>query len=343
MSDSQTAAPPPSPQQQLMQMLAGMWVSRAISVAARLKVADHVGDGGRDVDDLAAATGTHAPSLYRLTRALASVGVFAEEGPRRFRHTPVSQLLRSGAEGSMRAVADNVFGGSHFRSWGELEHSVRTGAIAFDRAHGTDCWAFFSQNPDEQRTFDDAMSEFTALFNPPIVKAYDFSKFGTLVDVGGGHGVLLAAIAKANPRLRGTVYDQAHVVPGATRRFADEGLSGRCTAIAGNFFESVPPGGDAYLMKLILHDWDERKAATILRNVQRAAKPGTRLLVVEMVVPPGAEPSLSKLGDINMMVMTGGRERTEAEFRQLFDAGGFDLVSVHPSEGPMSVVEGVRR
>ena len=343
MSDPQTSAPQPSPQQQMIQMLAGMWVSRSISVAARLKVADHVAGGARSVDELAAATGTHAPSLYRLMRALASVGVFAEEGAGRFRHTPMSELLRSGSPGSLRAVADSVFGGSHFRSWGVLEESVRTGGIAFDHAHGTDCWNFFANNAEEQRSFDDAMSEFTALFNPPIVGAYDFSKLNTLVDVGGGHGALLAAIAKQNPRLRGVVYDQPHVVPGAARRFAEEGLSGRCEAVAGNFFESVPAGGDAYLMKLIIHDWEDEKATTILRNVHRAAKPSTRLLVVEMVVPPGAEPSLSKLGDVNMMVMTGGKERTEAEFAELFRGAGFDLVKVHLTEGPMSIVEGVRR
>jgi len=342
MSESSSGAQPPSPQQQMFQMLTGMWVARSVSAAARLGVADHVGDGSKPVEELAAATGTHAPSLYRLMRALASVGVFAEEGSRRFRHTPLSALLRAGSPGSLKAVAGNIFGGSHHRSWGELEHSVRTGGIAFDHAHGMDVWKFFGQNPDEQRSFDDAMSEFTALFNPPIIKAYDFSKINLLVDVGGGHGALLADVARANPRLRGMVYDQPHVAPGAARRFAAEGLADRCTATGGNFFESVPSGADAYLMKLIIHDWDEPRAGQILRNIHKAGKPGTKLLVVETVVPAGPEPALAKLGDVNMLVMTGGRERTEAEFRELFNASGFDLLKVHPAE-VMSIVEGVRR
>jgi hypothetical protein len=342
MSESSPVAPPPTPQQQMFQMLTGMWVARSISAAARLGVADQLAEGSKSVDDLAAATRTHAPSLYRLMRALASVGVFAEESSRRFRHTPLSELLRSSAPGSLKAVAGNIFGGSHHRSWGELEHSVRTGGIAFDHAHGMDVWKFFSQNPDEQRSFDDAMSEFTALFNPPIIKGYDFSKINLLVDIGGGHGALLASVAKANPRLRGLVYDQPHVAPGAAKRFEAEGLADRCSAAGGNFFESVPSGGDAYLMKLIIHDWDEPRAAQILRNVHKASKPGTKLLVVETVVPPGAEPGLAKLGDVNMLVMTGGRERTEAEFKELFNACGFGLLKVHPAE-VMSIVEGVRR
>ena len=342
-----TSAAEAPPQEQLMQMLTGMWVARSISVAARLKVADHIaadaGAPARPVEDLAAATGAHAPSLYRLMRALASVGVFAEEGRGRFRHTPLSAALRGDARLSLRAVADAIFGGSHWRAWQVLEHSVRTGGTAFDHAHGTGVWNYFANNPEEQRTFDDAMSEFTALFNPPLVKAYDFSAFDTLVDVGGGHGALLAAIAAANPRLRGTVYDQPHVVAGATRRFADDGLGGRCQAIGGDFFRSVPAGADAYLLKLIIHDWDEPRATTILRNVHRAARPGAKLLVVDAVVPAGAGPDFSKFADVNMLVMTGGRERTEAEFAELFAAAGFDLVKVHPAEGPLSIVEGVSR
>ena len=347
VTNSTTAAPPGDlpPQQQMMQILTAMWVSRSISVAAKLKLADHLpADGGvRPVEDLAAATGAHAPSLYRLLRALAGAGVFAEEDNGRFRHTPLSAVLRSDAPGSLRAVADSIFGGSHWRSWGALEHSVRTGAIAFDHAHGTDVWNYFANNPEEQRGFDDAMSEFTTLFNPPLVKAYDYSRFETLVDVGGGHGALLAAIAQANPRLRGVVYDQPHVVAGATKRLAAENLSPRCHALAGDFFKEVPAGADAYLLKLIIHDWDEPRATTILRNVHRAAKPGARLLVVDAVVPAAAGPDFSKFADVNMLVMTGGRERTEAEFRDLLAAARFELVKVHPTEGPLSIVEGVKR
>jgi hypothetical protein len=340
---NQAPANPPAPQEQLMQMLCGAWVARSISAAATLRIADHVGESARGIDEIAAASGTHPASLYRLMRALSSVGVFAEEGPRRFRHTPLSALLRTGAPGSLRACADSIFGRCHYRSWGQLEHSLRTGDIAFDHAHGMGVWDFFAKTPDEQQSFDAAMSEFTVLFNPPVVKGYDFSKFKTLVDVGGGHGALLAAIARSNPKLRGTVYDQPHVVPGARRRFEQEGLSDRLGAEGGNFFESVPPGADAYLMKLIIHDWDEPRATQILLNIHRAAKPGARLLVVDSVVPEGPGPDFSKFGDVNMLVMTGGKERTAAEFRELLDAAGFELLKVHPTEGPLSIVEGVRR
>ena len=342
-STTPESAPPPPPHEQMMQMLTGAWVARSISAAARLRVADHVPAGAAaTVESLAAATGAHAPSLYRLMRALASVGVFAEEEGGRFRHTPLSEVLRTGA-GSMRAVADSIFGGVQHRSWGALDHSLRTGGIACDHVYGADVWEVFAKDPREQQAFDDAMSEFTAMFNPPVVRAYDFSKIDTLVDVGGGHGALLAAIAEANPRLRGTVYDQPHVVPGAASRFAAAGLSDRLGVQGGNFFESVPAGADAYLMKLIIHDWDEPRATTILRNVHAAARPGARLLVVDSVVPPGPGPDFSKFADVNMMVMTGGRERTESQFRTLFNAAGFDLLHVHPTEGPLSIVEGVRR
>ena len=339
-----TPPPAPAPAEQLVQMLAGLWVARSLSVAARIGVADYVSDDARPVEELALATGTHAPSLYRLLRCLAGVGVFVEEPGRRFRHSPVSELLQTGRPGSMRAIADSIFGGCHFRAWGALEHSVRTGQIAFDQVHGAAVWDYYAAHDDEQTLFDDAMSEFTALFNPAIVKAYDFGQLHTLVDVGGGHGALLASVLKANPTVRGVLFDQPHVAEGATRRFAREGLSARCQAFGGNFFQVVPAGADAYLMKFILHDWNDEQAATILRNVHRAAIPGARLLVVEMLVPPdNAEPSLARLDDINMLVMTGGRERTEQEFAQLFGAAGFDLVKVHKTEGPMCVLEGVRR
>src|SRR5688500_5630689 len=192
------AAPAPAPAEQLIQMLAGFWVSRSLSVAARVGVADHLNDDARPVEELALATGTHAPSLSRLLRALAGVGAFREEAGRRFRHTAVSELLKSGRPDSMRAIADSIFGGCHYRAWGDLEHSVRTGEIAFDHAFGTGVWDYYAKHDDEQRNFDDAMSEFTALFNPAIVKAYDFSRLHTLVDVGGGHGALLASVLKAN-------------------------------------------------------------------------------------------------------------------------------------------------
>jgi hypothetical protein len=334
----------PSPQEQFVGVMAGFWVARSVSVAAKLRLADQIGDGpGKSVDELAAATKTHAPSLYRLMRGLAGAGFFAEGPGRRFSNTPLSDVMRSGAPGSMRASAESIIGGGHWRAWGDLEHSVRTGEIAFDHAHGTDVWGFFSKNQDEQRTFNEAMTEFTKLFNPAIVKAYDFSKAGTLADIGGGHGALLMSVLKENPSVRGILFDQPHVVEGAAAPVKDAGLAGRCHLVGGNFFESVP-AADTYMMKMIIHDWNDERSGVILRNVHRASKPGARLLVMDTVVPArNDEPSLARLMDLNMLVMTGGKERTEAEFRELFDRSGFNLVKVHATEGPMGIVEGVRR
>jgi hypothetical protein len=335
--------PAPSPQEQMVGVLAGLWVARSVSAAAKLRLADQVGDVTRSVEELAAATKTHAPSLYRLMRGLAGAGFFAEEPGRRFRNTPLSDVLRAGAAGTMRAAADSIMGGSHWRAWGDLEHSVRTGEIAFDHAHGTDCWSFFAQNDEEQRTFNQAMTDFTKLFNPAIVKGFDFTRAGTLADIGGGHGALLMSVLQENPAVRGILFDQPRVVEGAAGPLKDAGLAGRCQLVGGNFFESVP-AADTYMMKMILHDWNDERSGVILRNVHRASKPGARLLVMDSVVPASnAEPSLARLMDLNMLVMTGGKERTEAEFRELFESAGFNLVKVHATESPIAIVEGVRR
>lgn len=338
---AQAAAP--SPQEQFVGVMAGFWVARSVSVAAKLRLADRLGDGVQSVEELAAATKTHAPSLYRLIRGLAGAGFFAEEPGRRFRNTPLSDVLRSGVQGTLRAAADSIMGGSHWRAWGDLEHSVRTGEIAFDHAHGTDVWSFFANHEEEQRTFNEAMTDLTKAFNPAIVKAFDFSRAGTLADIGGGHGALLLSVLKENPAVRGILFDQPHVVQGAAGPVKDAGLAGRCQLVGGNFFESVP-AADTYMMKMILHDWNDERSGAILRSVQRASKPGARLLVMDSVVPASnAEPSLARLMDLNMLVMTGGKERTEAEFRELFDRAGFNLVKVHATESPIGIVEGVRR
>jgi hypothetical protein len=337
--------PVPDPHQQLIQMLAGFWVGRCLQVAASLRVGDYVpDDASRSVDELGAATGAHAPSLYRLLRGLAGVGVFAEESAGRFRHTPTSRLLRTGVPGSLRGFFESVLGQGHLRAWCDLEHAVRTGETAFDHAHGgRDVWTYFAAHEDEQRTFDQAMTDLSGAFNPAVVKAYDFSTIDTLIDVGGGHGALLASILKAHPKLRGVVFDQPHVADGARRTFAEQSLNNRTSVAGGSFFETIPAGADACLMKFILHDWDDARCAQILRNVHAALPPGGKLLVVELVLKPGNEPDLGKLMDLNMLAMTGGKERTEAEFAKLFADSNFDLVKVHPTECPLSIVEAVRR
>jgi SAM-dependent methyltransferase len=336
---SNADVPPPVA---MLQMISGFWISRAIYVAAKLGIADHLRDGHRTVDELAAATGTHAPSLYRVLRALASVGVFTEDEKRGFALTPLAETLRTDVPGSLRAFATVELGEEHYPAWGELLHSVRTGEIAFDRAFGMPVWKFFEQNPENAKTFNDAMTGWTLAVNDAVLSSYDFSSISKIVDVGGGHGSLIASILKANPQMRGVLFDAPPVIEGARHRIGDEGIAERCEAVAGDFFESVPSGGDAYILKWIIHDWDDERSVTILKNCHRAMAENGRLLLVEAVVPHGSEPHFSKFIDLNMLVMTGGRERTDDEYRTLLEASGFRRTRIIPTESAMSIIEGER-
>lgn len=326
----------------MLQMISGFWISRAIYIVAKLGLADHLRDGHKTTDELAAATGTHAPSLYRVLRALASVGVFVEDEKRGFTLTPLSETLRTDAPGSLRAFATVELGEEHYPAWGELLHSVKTGEIAFDRAFGMPVWKFFEQNPDNAKTFNDAMTGMTLAVNDAVLSSYDFSSISKIVDVGGGHGSLIASILRANPQMKGVLFDAPSVAEGAQSRLEVEGVADRCEVVAGDFFQSVPNDGDAYILKWIIHDWDDERSITILRNCHRAMTENGKLLLVEAVVPRGSEPHFSKFIDLNMLVMTGGRERTENEYRMLLEASGFKLTRIIPTESPMSVLEGER-
>ncbi len=326
----------------MLQMISGFWISRAVYVAAKLGIADHLRDRRKTVEDLAAATGTHAPSLYRVLRALASVGVFVEDESRGFALTPLSDTLRSDVPGSLRAFATVELGEEHYPAWGELLHSVNTGEIAFDRAFGMPVWKFFQQNPENAKTFNDAMTGMTLSVNDAVLSSYDFSYISKIVDVGGGHGSLIASILKKNPKMKGVLLDAASVATGAQSRIESEGLAERCDVVAGDFFQSVPNGGDAYVLKWIIHDWDDEKSVTILRNCHRAMTENGRLLLVEAVVPRGSEAHFSKFIDLNMLVMTGGLERTEDEYRRLLKASGFELTGITATESAMSVIESKR-
>ncbi|MDQ2973775.1 MAG: acetylserotonin O-methyltransferase [Acidobacteriota bacterium] len=326
----------------MLQMISGFWISRAIYIVAKLGLADHLRDGHKTADELAAVTGTHAPSLYRVLRALASVGVFAEDAKRAFALTPLSETLCTDAPGSLRAFATVELGEEHYPAWGELLHSVKTGEIAFDHAFGMPVWKFFEQNPENAKTFNDAMTGMTLAVNDAVLNSYDLSSISKIVDVGGGHGSLIASILKANPQMKGVLFDAPSVAEGAQGRIEVEGIADRCEVVAGDFFQSVPGGGDAYILKWIIHDWDDERSNTILRNCHRAMTENGKLLLVEAVVPRGSEPHFSKFIDLNMLVMTGGRERTENEYRMLLETSGFKLTSIIPTESPMSVIEGER-
>lgn len=326
----------------LMKMMTGFAVSQSLYVAARLGVADHLKDGPRPVEELARATETDADALYRVLRLLAGAGVFAESGGRTFALAPLAERLLTGP-GSMRSMTLHLVEGPSWRAWGELLHSVRTGETAFAHANGEEVFPFYLKHPESAAPFNEAMTEFSLMVGEAVVRAYDFSEVGVVADVGGGHGQLLASILAANPRASGVLFDQPEVVAGGRTHIESLGLAGRCRFEGGDFFESVPEGADAYVLKFIIHDWDEGRALNILRNVHRAAPAGARLLLVESVVPEGGGPSLSKLMDVHMMVMTGGRERTEAEYGDLLARAGFRLTRVVPTESSMSVIEAVKQ
>lgn len=323
----------------MLQIVSNFWMSRALYVVAKLGIPDLLKSGPRTAKELAESTSTHEPSLYRLLRALASAGIVKSESEHRFRLTPLSELLVTDAPGSMRWFIISELGQEHYPAWGNLMHSVKTGEIAFDNHFGINIWKYFSKNPEDAAVFNDSMSGMTAVVNEKITSLYDFSRFNTIVDVGGGHGGLITSILKANPHAKGVLFDAAEVISGARPKIEAAGLAERCETVAGNFFESVPAGGDAYIMKWIIHDWDDERAIRILKNCRSHVPQNGRVIVVDAVVPEGDNPDFSKLFDLNMLVMTGGKERTEREFAELLAAAGLRLARVIPTELPTSIVE----
>jgi hypothetical protein len=323
----------------LRDTILGNRVSAALYVAAKLGIADLLADGAKRSEDLAHAAGAHPQSLYRVLRLLASQGVFAEVEPRRFALTPLATLLRTDVPGSLRALAIRN-GGLDWRPWGALLHSVRTGTPAFDHVYGMSLFAYLAQDAESAQVFNDTMTMFTQRDARAVVGAYDFSGIGTLVDIGGGHGALMAAILEASPRTRGILVDLPAVIEGAQRQLTARGLHPRCDVVAADFFESVPVGGDAYLLKYVIHDWDDERAVTILRNCHRAMVADGRLLLVEALIPFDDAPHFGKSADVTMLAFTGGLERTEAEYRALFASAGFVLTRIIPTESHASVLEG---
>jgi SAM-dependent methyltransferase len=328
----------------LFRMVTGYYVSRAIHVAAKLGIADLLADGPRSHDELAKATGTHADALRRVLRLLASAGVFVEEDHGKFALTPIGACLRAGVPGSMRAAA-LLFGGITQRAWGDLLHSVETGEPAFRHVFGKGSFDYMAEHPDEATNFDAAMADFTKHIATAVAAAYDFSPFRRIVDVGGGNGALLAGILKANPTLTGIVFDLPKVAVRAAEQIRELALAGRCETVGGDFFEGVPGGGDAYLLKHVIHDWNDDRATEILSTCRRAMAAEAKLLLVEGVYPPRIDQSDESRGaaanDVNMLVCTGGRQRSEAEFRALYDAAGFRLTRIVPTRTPVNVIEGV--
>jgi len=330
-----------NPAGDLMRLVNGYQVSQAIHVAATLGIADRLKDGPRSAADLAAATGAHAGSLYRLLRALAAVGVFREDDNQRFALTPMGDCLRAGAADPVGPWAAFIGRPYFWHAWGHLLHGVRTGENAFRHLHGTDVWAYRAAHAEESAIFDRAMTAISRGVIDAIVGAYNFALFPCVVDVGGGQGALLAAILSSHAATRGILFDQPHVVAGAEELLRKAGVAERCEVVGGSFFERVPEGGDAYLLKAILHDWEDDAAIAILRACRCAMRPGRRLLVLERLIAPPNEMADAKFSDLNMMVSPGGRERTREEFDALFAAADFRLVAVAPTGTRLSVIEGL--
>ncbi|MEH2294625.1 methyltransferase [Nostoc sp.] len=328
----------------MLQMISGFWVSQAIYIAAKLGIADYLQEQPKTVEELAAITETHPPSLYRLLRSLASVGIFDEDENRRFTLTPLAATLQTDTPGSLRFFAIWELGQVHYLGWGNLLHSVKTGEIAFDDVAGMNIWDYYAQNAEAGKLFDRSMTSVTATVLEAIINNYDFSSFNTVVDVGGGQGSLITTILKANLKLKGILFDVPNVIENAKPRLQGESYAERCTTIAGNFFESVPSGGDAYLLKFIIHDWDDEKSVVILKNCHQAMPEDGKLLLFEQVITPGnnLSSSFGKLMDLNMLVMTGGCERTEAEYRSLLAAAGFKLTRIVPTSLAINVIEAVK-
>jgi SAM-dependent methyltransferase len=318
-------------------MATGYWVSQAIYVAAKLGIADLLKDGPQSCVALAASTGSDAPSLFRLMRALSSVGIFSPLGRDRFALSRLAETLQTEVHGSLRAMVITI-GEIHYQACGNLLHSVQTGSPSFNNVFGASLFDYLQQNVDAADAFNQGMANVSSMMAYAILMAYDFAGISSIVDVGGGQGRLLEKILQFTPDIKGTVFDTA-----STIERGNNACTRRCSYVAGDFFISVPQGADAYILCGVIHDWDDGRAITILRNCRRAVADTGKLLLVDMLVPETDAMSFSKLLDLNMLAMTGGRERTKAEFRALLDAADYKLTRIIPTMAPQSVIEAVPR
>jgi hypothetical protein len=332
-----------NPAQQVLQVATGYMASSCLYAAITLNVADHLKNGPKNMAELAAATDANEDALYRVLRVLASLGIFDEVAPRKFALTPAADLLRTDVPGSLRGMAVFLPDPMHYRIYGNVMHSLATGKPAADYTLGMPVFQYLEKDQAYSHVFNDAMTAMSAPVAGAAIEAYDFNDIGLLVDVAGGHGEVLMSILRACPSVKGIVADLGHVVDGAKPRIAKAGLADRMQAVACDFFQSVPAGGDAYIMKHIIHDWDDERASTILKNIATAmgAKKG-RVILLESVIAAGNTPDFGKFIDIEMLLFPGGRERTADEFQSLFERSGFRMTKVVPTKSPLSVVEATR-
>ena len=326
---------------QLIDMARGANLAMIIHAAAKFGLADHLASGPKTAEELAGPTRTHAPSLYRVLRTLASLGVFTEDGQRRFHLTPLGEALKTGAPGAARATILTIAGRTFWQGMGNFPYSVETGKSGFEKFLGMPVFDYLAQQPEEASLFNETMIGVHGDEPPAVAEGYDFSPIRVLMDVGGGSGNLLTTILGRHAALHGILFDLPHVVEDAKPIIQARGLSDRVETRSGSFFESVPSGADAYMLSHVIHDWPEEQCVAILKNVRRAMPKDGKLLLVEMVLPHGDAFHPGKMLDMIMLVGPGGQERTEEEYRALYEKAGFRLTRVVPTKSPASVVEGV--
>jgi hypothetical protein len=325
----------PAALENIFGIIRGFWESRALAIAAELELADVLADGPLGVDSLAERTRTHAPSLFRLLRALESIGVFTQVSPRVFANTPSSALLRRNVPGSQWAFVRTILstGFGQYDSWAEILHSVQTGKTAIEKVYGCDPWGFFTTRPEIWTIFNEAMRSASAAISPAVAAAYDWRKFPVIADIGGGIGSQLVAILDAHPSVRGILFDAPPVIA--------QGIPhDRMERVGGDFFKSVPSSADAYTMRWIIHDWADAESVAILSNIRKAMKPESRVVLIEEIVPDTPELTWAKWLDLHMLAMAGGKERTVAEYKELYSKSGFDLERVIPTPAGSSLLIG---
>lgn len=338
-SDQQTPTAALPPHAQLIQMANAYWVSKVVYAAAKLGLADHLAAAPRSAVELAGTTRTHAPSLHRLMRTLASLGILTEDNAQRFGLTPLGAALRTGAPGSARSSVLTVGSPEFVGAFEQIMYCLETGGSGFEKAMGMPVFDYLAQHPEEASRFSETMVGFHGAEPAAVAAAYDFSGFAKVVDVGGATGNMLAAILARYDGPHGVLFDMPHVVGDAPALLKERGVEHRVSIVAGDFFREIPAGGDAYVLSHVIHDWNEEQCLTILSHCRNAMKPNGRLLIVEMVLPTGDAPHPGKILDMVMLVVPGGQERTEAEYSTLLRKAGFRVVRVVPTESAVSVVE----
>jgi SAM-dependent methyltransferase len=330
-----------SPPIAMLQMISGVWLAQLIYAAARLGIADLLKDGPKSIENIAQSTNTQVPYLYRALRALASYGIFSEVEKGTFALTPLAETLQEGTPDSMRNLAITCGEDYYFTPFGQIIHTLQTGKSAFHKTHGIGLFEYLTKNPEMEIFFNKAMPDYTSQINIGFVATYDFSQATKVLDIGGGYGQLIIPVLKKYPHLKGILFDRPTVIDGSKKSIADAGLADRCECVGGNFFEGVPSGGDVYMLSSIIHGWDDKDSAAILGNCRRAMVDNGKLLLADLVVAPGNEPSFAKIHDINLMIAAdSGKERTEEEFRKLFELAGLKLTRIIPTNTFGSIIEG---